>query len=42
MTDTIYGEYVPALEAVLNDLVRRIQAYNEKEKNKTEKPRMNI
>jgi len=32
MTDTIYGEYVPALEAVLNDLVRRIQAYNEKEK----------
>lgn len=30
---TIYGKYAPALQAVLEDLVGRIQAYNEKEKN---------
>jgi putative GTP pyrophosphokinase len=36
MTDTIYGEYAPALEAVLKDLVRRIQEYNEEEKKQNE------
>ena len=34
MADNIYGKYQPALETVLSNLVRRIQNYNKKEKEK--------
>lgn len=40
--DSIYGSYGPALDATLNDIIGRIQAYSDDMKKRRAKPLMNI